>query len=199
MRPSVPMSGNTASLNSLGQSNTLAQTSHIPATPMARHPQLAALPQLTYAEVAAEMKREAEQRARVYPDRVAKGMMQAAEAEYQRTMWRAIIADIESDMRSEGDATPRHSFSHAQRVTALQRELDMRRQYYPGWVAKSRMTQKQADHRIAAIGALLYRYQCGFGWRPANPERRLPEFREYWNAVSPAIYSEAGGQATFAL
>jgi hypothetical protein len=177
---------------------------------MSRHPQLAALPQLTYADVAAELKREAEQRARVYPDRVAKGMMQAAEAEYQRTIWRAIIADMEGDMRNEGDATPRHSFSHAQRVTALQRELDMRRQYYPGWVAKSRMTQAQADTRIAAIGAMLYRYQCGFGWRTADglawyqddvapTKADRTEWRDYWNAVSPAIYSDAGGQATFAL
>ena len=185
-------------------------TAHIPATPMSRHPQLAALPQLTYADVAAELKREGEQRHRVYPDRVAKGMMQAAEAEYQHAIWHAISADLARDMRNEGDAYLSHKFSHAQRVAALQRELDMRRQYYPGWIAKSRMTQTQADHRTAAIGAMLYRYQSGFGWRTADgrawyqddvppTKAERTEWREYWNAVAPAIYNEAGGQANLAL
>ncbi len=183
----------------------------IPACPMTRHPQLAALPQLTFADVAAELQREGEQRARVYPDRVAKGMMQAAEADYQIAIWAAIGVDLAADMQLPGsDAYDSHKFSHAQRVTALQRELDMRRQYYPGWVGKSRMTQAQADHRTAAIGAMLYRYQCGYAWRGANGRRWYQddvtptkadraEWKAYWAAVSPAIFSEAGGQANLAL
>lgn len=43
----------------------------------------------------------------------------------------------------------------ADQIAAVRREIAMREQAYPGWVAAARMTQQKADQQIAAMRAVL--------------------------------------------
>lgn len=40
-------------------------------------------------------------------------------------------------------------------ILCVERELNMRRRVYPGWVAKGRMSQQQADVEIQRMAAVL--------------------------------------------
>jgi hypothetical protein len=42
-----------------------------------------------------------------------------------------------------------------QQIASVRREIGMRERVYPGFVAKGRMKQEQADHEIAAMKAVL--------------------------------------------
>lgn len=43
----------------------------------------------------------------------------------------------------------------AEQVECVERELRMRRQAYPRWVANGKMSQKKMDYEIAAMEAVL--------------------------------------------
>jgi hypothetical protein len=57
-----------------------------------------------------------------------------------------------------GDAAPPVATEAAKRE-ALERELKLRRQVYPGRVARGRMTEAQAQHQIWLIEQILKDYQ----------------------------------------
>ena len=123
------------------------------------------------APVAAEIAREAALRAKVYPSRVAENRMREAEAEYQL----AIIAAMADDWRASGEARPDadppgspRRFTNAECRTAVLREIAHRQSLYPRLVAQSRMTQEEADRRIAMMQILLRFYDEGWGWRASN-------------------------------
>ena len=46
----------------------------------------------------------------------------------------------------------------AQKRTAAEREVKMRRRVYPRWVAQGRMTQAEADHQIRVMEAIAADY-----------------------------------------
>jgi hypothetical protein len=132
-------------------------------------------PGLTYADCRAELDRELAQRRRVYPDRVAKMRMTQAEADYQIAIFTAIRDDTLRMERSftdhpepvEGQRST-HNFSWADRRRAIERELDYRTRFYPQWIANHRLTQEKADRQMAALKAVLWRYDMGFDWHPSN-------------------------------
>lgn len=43
----------------------------------------------------------------------------------------------------------------AQQVAAVAREIALRRNVYPGWVARGKMKQEEAEHQIAAMNAVI--------------------------------------------
>jgi hypothetical protein len=125
-------------------------------------------PGLTYADCKAELDRELAQRRRVYPDRVAKMRMTQAEADYQLAVFTAIASDIDRMASNTAHPKPVEGHSWADRRRAIERELDYRTRFYPEWIRNHRLTQEKADRQMAALKAVLWRYDMGFDWHPSN-------------------------------
>lgn len=150
-------------------------------------------PGMTWALCRAEVDRELDYRRRTYPDRVAGGRMKAKEADWQRDIFAAIADDVDR-MAWTGADRPAvtHAFSWNDRRAALSREIDLRERFYDEWVAGGRLTRDRADHQLLAVRAILWRYDCGFDWRPSNAvlditaaemlagARRTPEQQATW-------------------
>lgn len=51
------------------------------------------------------------------------------------------------------------TFSNAEILKEVKRELAMRRKFYPIWVSEGRMTKNLADHRIAIFQQMQSEYQ----------------------------------------
>lgn len=123
-------------------------------------------PGISWPIARAEVDREHAWRVRTYPDRVAGGRMQKAEADYQLAIFAAIGADV--DRMARPYAPPVHAYSWDERRKALWREIGWREKNYDELVAGGRLTRDRADHQLAALRAILWRYDCGFDWRPSN-------------------------------
>lgn len=50
-------------------------------------------------------------------------------------------------------------FSRDDKIGCLRREIKMRRQVYPRWVATQKMKQEDADREIAVMEAILADYE----------------------------------------
>ena len=59
-------------------------------------------------------------------------------------------------------------FTAADKLSAVRREITMRRRVYPRWVENNRMTQSKADEEIAVMEAIAADYE-----RQAEGERLL--------------------------
>ena len=156
-------------------------------------------PGITYASMTAEAERELASRRRLYPDRVAHGRMKPEEAEYQIDIMAAIAADTVC-MGIFGLAVPMpclHRFSWTDRRRAIERELDMRDRFYPQWIASLRMTQANADRQMAAMKAILWRYDCGFDWigAPLTGTERRSAWLSHWETIEPRWYASEPAQA----
>jgi len=162
-------------------------------------------PDIRWADCRAEIDRELAYRNRAYPDRVVGGRMTQADAEYQRAIFAAIGADVDRMAHVGPDAKPTvHRYSWNERRQALSREIDMRERFYPEWVENGRLTQPVADRQLACIRAILWRYDCGFDWRPSNRTlditaqqmldgvKRNPAQDDTW-AEMDAIWRHPGG------
>lgn len=126
-------------------------------------------PGITLDDCRAELQRERAYRERTYPERIAQGRMTRAEADYQLAILAAIADDA---LRMTGAyAPPQHDYSWLERRAALSREIDLRDRFYPEWIASGRLTQARADHQRACLRAVLWRFDCGFDWRPTNGVR----------------------------
>lgn len=42
-----------------------------------------------------------------------------------------------------------------EQITEVEREIETRKRVYPKWVTEKRLTQQQADHRVACMEAAL--------------------------------------------
>ena len=80
--------------------------------------------------------------------------------------------------------------SWADKRHALQRELDYRRRFYPGWIAKGRFDQAQGDRQIAALAAMLSMYDEGLAWAPSPPDVTPEERRRQWAETAAALHSD---------
>ena len=156
-------------------------------------------PGVTYAGMTAEAERELASRRRLYPDRVATGRMKREEAQFQTDIMAAIAADtVRMGIFGSTDPMPcLHRFSWTDRRRAIERELDMRDRFYPVWVASLRMTQANADRQMAAMKAILWRYDSGFDWPDAalTGAPRRNTWRTHWHAVEPRWYQTQPAQA----
>lgn len=52
------------------------------------------------------------------------------------------------------------TYSPAEKLAAIEREMKMRRRVYPRWVADGRMTQAKADAEIAVMEAIAEDYRA---------------------------------------
>ena len=166
-----------------------------------------AFPNVTYAQLRAELQREADYRRRTFPQLVAKGNMTEAEAAHQHAILTAIAQDLEAVIafpgagafstsepagmetplpgrdnwgRSLAQATTKEpSFTWHDKRACLQRELAQRARFYPGWIAKGNMTAPAGAHQVDCLQAMLAIYGEGWGWRAANG------FPPAWGGASP--------------
>ena len=71
-------------------------------------------------------------------------------------------------------------------ITAIRRELQKRRNFYPKWVQSGKMTQKKADYEIGCMEAVLLTLQVlqeGISWYTKDQEK--PDQKELFN--KPAL------------
>jgi len=98
----------------------------------------------------AELREEAQHRRDWYPKAVEKCRMTELEMAHEINLIDALVEDFASE---PGRPRPRNGFGWAQKVNALRREIMIRRHAYPKWVAKGRMTDLVARHKLTAIEA----------------------------------------------
>ena len=98
----------------------------------------------SFAALRAELVREAEARRRTYPGQIDKGRMTAQDAAWQHGVLAAIVQDLAAVIAVAVPALPPSPYSWADKRSALTRELDQRRRFYPGWIAKGRLDEGQA-------------------------------------------------------
>jgi hypothetical protein len=126
-------------------------------------------PGMSWALARAELDRELAWRRRTWPDRVAGGRMPKAEADYGLAILAAIAADVDRMAHSGPGFPPApHAYGWAERRAALLREIEARDRDYPELIAGGRLTADRAAHQLQALRAILWRYDCGFDWRPTN-------------------------------
>ena len=143
---------------------------------------------VTARQVEIELAREAEQRERFYPRRVADLKMTKDEAAAQLAAvaaWREDVARMLDFERRAAEAFRQlwtagaparptvmaeatHGLDWRARRMTLQREINLRERHYPGWVQSLRLSQADADHRQDCLRALAARYDDGFDWRASN-------------------------------
>jgi hypothetical protein len=61
-----------------------------------------------------------------------------------------------------------NNYTHTEKREAIERELRMRRDVYPRWVAKGNLTQQEADYQIKIFEAIAIDY-----WNLSQGERLL--------------------------
>lgn len=132
-------------------------------------------PDVTWADLRDELEEELRRRRAVYPQRVAKGHMLAAEAEREIALAAAVREDLGRFERRGGGTVdpagavaPTHRFSWRERRDALDREFELRARHYPGWVAKGNMTQATADRRRHVLACVRALYEWGHDWTPTD-------------------------------
>lgn len=121
---------------------------------------------VTRADMIREIELELAFRRATYPKRIELGRIDAAAAERQI----AILGEIRDQLphpgnnHAEGDAL----FTWSDKVLELRREITMRRQLYPRWIAspQSQLTRAAAAERLARLEAVheLYWYLCCFSY-----------------------------------
>ena len=69
-----------------------------------------------------------------------------------------------------------------EQIQAVRRELQKRRNFYPKWVQRGKMTQKKADYEIQSMEAVLLTLQVlqeGITWYTKDQEK--PDQKELFN------------------
>lgn len=124
----------------------------------------------------AELEREIEQRRQHYPERVRKGDMLEADADYRI----GIIAEIRADMNVAFHAKPwtvptglnlvDPQFPWAAKVKELERMIAQRERHYPDKIRKGELLEADAKAQLAALGQVhrLY-HRLLFGYETHAP------------------------------
>ncbi len=120
-----------------------------------------------------ELRRELDLRRASYPARVQRGKMTPVEAEWQIDVLAAIHADFRADLQFDPQSSTHMALWRDQRaqadamlnrfrwsdlVEALQREIALRRRYYPQLVAEGRAPAIAARHQLEHIEAVHFAY-----------------------------------------
>ena len=131
-----------------------------------------------------ELERELHQRRSSYPSRVDKGRMRPYDAERGIDIMRGLVEDRKTcealDLWYEQQDTPQgddlwnalnrqeaiadaalQSFRWSEVIIALQREILLRRKYYPQWIAGGTLEPLRARHQLERIEAVHYYWWVG--------------------------------------
>lgn len=131
------------------------------------------------AQMRTEIESELAYRRATYPKRIELGRLDPDQAERQI----AILGEIRVQLPHPGNnhAEGEAAFSWADKVRELRREITMRRQLYPRWIAdpKSPLTRETAILRLARMEATheLYWYLCCFSYIDIQMAHRINNTR----------------------
>lgn len=127
-----------------------------------------------------EIERELDQRRRFFPDRVARGQLRAEEAEHRidvlalvlperrwheaRARWSATGGKPDSPILTEMERFGKEYWARRETdairwvdvIAELQREILMRRRYYPLWIDKGSLDPAAARQRLERIEAVFH-------------------------------------------
>lgn len=119
--------------------------------------------QMQFCEIVGELDGELARRRTRYPELVAKQALAQAEADHQIELLAAVIADVRhySDDRRETPADDSHAYFA--KVNCLRRELEIRRNAYPGRIAKYPLRIGDFRHGIERLEAAHDWYWNGPG------------------------------------
>lgn len=154
-----------------------------------------AFPSVDFRSLAGEVEREAGQRERFYPERVAKGRMLQADADRELALAHAWLEDVArlrrcwQDQPGSAPAPPAHRVPWLARRDGLLRELKLRERVYPNWIAGGRMSEGEARQRTACLACLLAIYEDGWDWRGSDgltPHHSATAEREFYAVVTEA-------------
>ncbi|WP_374414254.1 hypothetical protein [Novosphingobium colocasiae] len=164
-----------------------------------------AFPDVTFADLRAELAREIALRRAAYPRMIEKGRMTRADADRQLALFAALAEDVERIRAAEEafratfpgrpyqrPAPAAHRFTWAQRRAALTHELDRRARLYPDWIAAGRLTQDQADRQVRHLACIRALYEGGFDWIETDPARGSGGVHREWRAIETEIAARDG-------
>lgn len=161
-------------------------------------------PQISLAMIAAELLREETQRKRFYPGRVETARMTKADMQHELAAIAALrqdVARLEASWFTPNPLKPAtHGISWNDRRHAIGRELNFRRHVYPRQVEEAKLTQHDADHRLACLTALAAIFDDGFDWRASNgatpqfhlveTDRAIDQARREWGEHTERVAAQ---------
>lgn len=84
-------------------------------------------------------------------------------------------------------------------IRELERELEVRRKVYPGWVQSGKLSAREADHRLICLESAIFSLRqfhasdkAGYGIDPQKADRalsRLMKVKKDWNYIQSCIIS----------
>lgn len=154
-----------------------------------------AFPDVTLAQLEAEIAREWDLRRRVYPDRVAKGNMTQDEADWQLRIAEAWSKDAWRIKQAwfidhRPPIAPPHGLTWRDRRAGLLRELELRRRVYPRQIASGNLLEIHATRQLRPLECLLAIYEDGWDWfgsdgqRPGHSATAAAEYLELLASIA---------------
>ena len=140
-------------------------------------------PNVSYADIAAELSREAAARQRAYPAMIEQGRMTTEGAELGHAMVRALLEDLQRFTSYLALPAPRphpmphqlrtEGFTWAERRAGIAREQDQRARLYPRWIASARLDQAEAQRRNDRLAVMAEIYDDGLDWHDSFGTRPI--------------------------
>jgi len=115
------------------------------------------------AEERAKREAEAAERARIEAEAREKAHQEALERARQEAIEKAAEASekrAQEAASASEEAQPASGFTRAQKLHEIEREIVMRKRVYPRWVKDGRMSQEDADERLAIMKAIATDYRA---------------------------------------
>lgn len=140
-------------------------------------------PGVTYADVAAELTREAAARRRAYPGMIEQGRMTAEDAEAGYRIAAAWLEDLARFVGYLQIPAPRphampfqyrtQGFTWAERRAAIAREQDQRARFFPRSIASARLDAAEAQRRNDRLAVMAEIYDDGLDWHDSFGTRPI--------------------------
>ena len=178
-----------------------------------------AFPDVSWADLRAELQREISHRKGAFEGMIGKGRITKAAADRELDIFAAILEDCERFRKAvapvgEGrpavnplsiERTPGsslHAYTWHERRSALTRELEYRERIYPAWIQKGRIKPDDAALYCRRLTCMRALYELGYDWtsrsgarcRFAALERTAQEqdALEEWLAIETEIAARDG-------
>ncbi|WP_404480012.1 hypothetical protein [Novosphingobium sp. BL-52-GroH] len=178
-----------------------------------------AFPDVTWADLRAELLREIAHRQNTFPRLVSKGQLTQADADRQLDLFGALLEDVRRFQASREPVdqgkpainplqverrakSTLHAYTWSERRAAITRELSYREQIYPRWISKGQLTQADADRQVRRLKCLRAIYELGLDWKPSNgvrphfsaiePTPQEQDSRDEWQAIEADIAAREG-------
>lgn len=165
-----------------------------------------AYPDVSYADLRAELQREIAHRRDTLPRLVDKGQILKAIADREIDVFAIMLEDLarwqQASTRPGPPAIAAHAYTWHERRRAISDALDARARNWPARIAKGQITQADADLWTRRLTCMRALYELGRDWQPRNgarchfaalrPTPEEEEAREEWFAIETEIAARDG-------